>query len=122
MKRLLRRSAAVPLALALLASVPALAGSRSPKTPDDRVLRCNSALLQAVRNVRSNPVVTARALAIVHTAMYDAWAAYDRATPGRSATSTAAAELHGGAQAPPEGGPGSITTSGSERAKVPTTD
>jgi membrane-associated phospholipid phosphatase len=59
-----------------------LAGSDFRKKTDDTVLRWNSALLQAVRNLRSNPVVTARALAVVHTAMYDAWAAYDRDAVG----------------------------------------
>jgi len=37
----------------------------------------NQALLDAVKATRANDVVTARALAIVHTAMFDAWAAYD---------------------------------------------
>jgi hypothetical protein len=50
--------------------------------PDDTVLRWNSALLQAVRNLRANPVVAARALAVTHSAMYDAWAAYDRKAVG----------------------------------------
>jgi hypothetical protein len=44
---------------------------------DNLVLQWNSALLQAVRNVRFPPMHTARALAIAHTCMYDAWAAYD---------------------------------------------
>jgi hypothetical protein len=46
------------------------------------VERWNDALLQAVRNVQANPVVAARALAVTHTAMYDAWAAYDRKALG----------------------------------------
>jgi hypothetical protein len=37
----------------------------------------NQVLLDAVKATRSNDVVTARALAIVHTAMFDAWAAYE---------------------------------------------
>ena len=37
----------------------------------------NAALLDAVRAVRFPPMLTARALAVVHTCMYDAWAAYD---------------------------------------------
>lgn len=37
----------------------------------------NQTLLDAVRATRANDVVTARALAVVHTAMFDAWAAYD---------------------------------------------
>lgn len=49
---------------------PALAQSNA-------VLRWNDVLLQAVRNTKFPPVCAARALAIVHTSMYDAWAAYD---------------------------------------------
>lgn len=41
------------------------------------VIRWNEAALEAVRATRATPVVTARALAIVHTAIFDAWAAYD---------------------------------------------
>jgi hypothetical protein len=44
---------------------------------DDAVLRWNAAALQAIRNTRAAPTVVARALAIVHTCIYDAWAAYD---------------------------------------------
>jgi hypothetical protein len=43
----------------------------------DVVVRWNVAMLQAIRNTGVAPVVAARALAIVHTCMYDAWAAYD---------------------------------------------
>jgi hypothetical protein len=77
-----RRVICLTIALALFLSLPSLARSNFGRKPDDTVLRWNSALLQAVRNVRSNPVVTARALAVVHTAMYDAWAAYDRYAVG----------------------------------------
>lgn len=49
---------------------------------DNAVLRWNAAALQAVRNSRPGPTVTARALAVVHTAMYDAWAAYDPTAVG----------------------------------------
>ncbi len=41
------------------------------------VLRWNNAALQAIRDTKPGPPMTARALAIVHTCMYDAWAAYD---------------------------------------------
>jgi PAP2 superfamily len=37
----------------------------------------NQVLLDSVKATRASDVVTARALAIVHTAMFDAWAAYD---------------------------------------------
>src|SRR5262249_40317140 len=39
--------------------------------------RWNQVLLDAVKATRSGDVVVARSLAIVHTAMFDAWACYD---------------------------------------------
>jgi hypothetical protein len=41
------------------------------------VITWDHALLQAVRDVKPAPTVVSRALAVVHTAEYDAWAAYD---------------------------------------------
>jgi hypothetical protein len=49
---------------------------------DNLVLRWSAATVQAVRNTRLGPPMTARALAITHTAMYDAWAAYDSVAVG----------------------------------------
>jgi hypothetical protein len=46
------------------------------------IVRWNQALLQAVRNTRFAPMFAARALAITHTCMYDAWAAYDPVAVG----------------------------------------
>jgi hypothetical protein len=46
------------------------------------VLRWNAAALQCVRESRLGPPMVARALAIVHTCVYDAWAAYDRVAVG----------------------------------------
>jgi hypothetical protein len=46
------------------------------------VLVWNEAVLAAIRATRPAPPVAARALAIVHTAMYEAWAAYDRRAVG----------------------------------------
>jgi hypothetical protein len=46
------------------------------------VTEWNTNLLNAVRAVRFGPPQTARALAIVHTATYDAWAAYDGVAVG----------------------------------------
>ncbi|SRR5579884_3843373 len=40
-------------------------------------LQWNSAALQGVRDSKIGPPMVARALAIVHTCMYNAWAAYD---------------------------------------------
>src|SRR5438874_7689663 len=37
----------------------------------------NNAALQGIRDAKLGTPVVARALAIVHTCMYDAWAAYD---------------------------------------------
>jgi hypothetical protein len=45
-------------------------------------LRWNRAALAAVRSGTLGPPMAARALAIVHTAMYDAWAAYDEVATG----------------------------------------
>lgn len=40
-------------------------------------VRWNEAALQAIRVTHPGPPIVARALAVAHTAMYDAWAAYD---------------------------------------------
>lgn len=45
-------------------------------------LQWNQTALEAVSNGTLGPPMVARALAIVHTAMYDAWAAYDEAAVG----------------------------------------
>jgi hypothetical protein len=41
------------------------------------VIEWDNAALQGVRDSKLGPPIVARALAIVHTCMYDAWAAYD---------------------------------------------
>lgn len=46
-------------------------------TGDQLVLSWNNAALQAIRELQPEVPVTARALAIVHTCMFDAWTAYD---------------------------------------------
>lgn len=46
------------------------------------VIQWNQALLEAVRRTGFRPMWTSRALAVVHTAMFDAWAAYDRRAEG----------------------------------------
>jgi hypothetical protein len=46
------------------------------------VLTWNETVLAAIRATRPAPPVAARALAMVHTAMYDAWAAYDGRAAG----------------------------------------
>ena len=45
-------------------------------------MRWNQAALQGVRDSKLGPPMVSRALAIVHTCAYDAWAAYDRDAVG----------------------------------------
>ena len=49
---------------------------------DNVVLQWNEATLDAIRNTKSAPPIAARAFAITHTAMFDAWAAYDPVAKG----------------------------------------
>jgi hypothetical protein len=49
---------------------------------DNAVLQWNNAALQAVRDTHPGPPQVARALAMTHTAMFDAWAAYDATAVG----------------------------------------
>jgi hypothetical protein len=46
------------------------------------VLTWNQATLDAIRTTRTSPPVAARALAIVHTCIFDAWASYDATAIG----------------------------------------
>jgi hypothetical protein len=70
----------------LLLYLPAARAATAPPTAhlaaDNVVLRWNAAALQAVRESRLGPPMVARALAIVHTCVYDAWTAYDRVAVG----------------------------------------
>ena len=53
-----------------------------PRADDNAVLRWSEQTLSAIRALHTGPTINARALAIVHTAMYDAWAAYDATAVG----------------------------------------
>ena len=55
---------------------------------DNVVLRWDEAVLQAVRNMRTGPPIAARAFAITHTCIYDAWAAYDPVAVGTRLSGT----------------------------------
>ncbi|MFI7613692.1 vanadium-dependent haloperoxidase [Nonomuraea terrae] len=68
--------ALVTVAALVLTALPA------PATGPNVVVRWNQALLQAVRGGTLGPPLVARALAIVHTCAYDAWAAYDAVASG----------------------------------------
>src|SRR5262245_17580745 len=59
-----------------------LAGSSPAIALSNVVVQWNKVTLQAVRNTNFAPMFAARALAIVHTCMYDAWAAYDPVAVG----------------------------------------
>ena len=49
---------------------------------DSVVLAWNQQVLDTIVRTRLGPTVAARALAVVHTAIYDAWAAYDPVAVG----------------------------------------
>src|SRR5690348_18210617 len=51
-------------------------------TGDSVVLVWNQQLLTTIAETRTGPTIAARALAVVHTAIYDAWAAYDPVAVG----------------------------------------
>jgi hypothetical protein len=69
-------SLVVILVLGLVASVGRPQPARAA-TGDNLVLVWNDQTLASIRRLPPAPTVAARALAIVHTAIYDAWAAYD---------------------------------------------
>jgi hypothetical protein len=73
-------------ALLVLSGVPevAAAARRAWAAPprDSVVLLWNEAFLQGVRASKLGPPMVARALAIAHSCIYDAWAAYDRKAVG----------------------------------------
>src|SRR5262249_3475816 len=73
----------------LLLLAPGVANARSgsrrapgPRDESNVVLRWNNAALQGVRDAKLGPPMVSRALAIVHTAIFDAWAAYDGVAVG----------------------------------------
>ena len=53
-----------------------------PSVNDNLVLQWDEELLQAVRALPPGPTVVARAISVVHTAIFDAWAAYDARARG----------------------------------------
>ncbi|MDQ6713887.1 MAG: vanadium-dependent haloperoxidase [Candidatus Dormibacteraeota bacterium] len=69
---------------ALVVATPALNGLPLDAfaSGDSIVLLWNEAALQGVRDSKLGPPMVARALAIVHTCIFDAWAAYDHRAVG----------------------------------------
>jgi hypothetical protein len=68
-----RWSKAVLICLTLVA----LGSAKSTWAADTVVVQWDNAALQAIRDTRPGPPIVARALAILHTAIFDAWSAYD---------------------------------------------
>src|SRR5437870_3317892 len=64
-----------------VALCPTTGWSEDDVTPNV-VIQWNNAALQGVRDSKLGPPMVARALAIVHTCIYDAWAAYDKRALG----------------------------------------
>src|SRR5919201_669370 len=61
---------------------PVRATGGAAKLDESLVLQWNTAALQGVRESKLGPPMVARALAVVHTCAYDAWAAYDPVAVG----------------------------------------
>lgn len=53
-----------------------------PAAADSVVTTWNEACLQGIRDIKPGPTIVARHLAVVHTCIYDAWAAYDAKAVG----------------------------------------
>ncbi len=66
----------------LAALIWPLAAMGQSSASDNVVVRWNAAALQGVRDSRIGPPMVARALAVVHTCIFDAWAAYDKRAVG----------------------------------------
>ncbi|HKQ00561.1 MAG TPA: phosphoesterase [Actinomycetes bacterium] len=71
-------SVVLGLVVALTLGSVALAGRQPARAAvDSMVLVWNEQALESIRRLPPGPTVAARALAVVHTAIYDTWAAYD---------------------------------------------
>src|ERR687898_480907 len=75
---------ALGLVLGLAVGLVAVAEPQPARaaTGDNPVLVWNEETLEAIRTLSPGPTVAVRALAVVHTAIYDAWAAYDPVAVG----------------------------------------
>jgi len=73
------RTAAITLAASWLATSGCRDGPTAPRGQAAKsvVIQWNEAALEAIRRTHLGPPMVARALAVTHTATYDAWAAYD---------------------------------------------
>lgn len=76
-----RRITAVVVALALLPPAAGLLPARADADLNP-VLRWDRILLNVLKDSKAPPTIAARALAVLHTCIYDAWAAYDPVAEG----------------------------------------
>lgn len=65
------------VALSVSAPGPASASATTVPAGENVILRWNSTLLDAAKSGKSGPPMVARAVGVLHTCTYDAWAAYD---------------------------------------------
>jgi hypothetical protein len=72
------------VASSVLLFISSAASGASDQQADNVVLRWNQAVIEAIRTTRAPPPVAARAFAIAHTCIFDAWAAYDERAFGTS--------------------------------------
>ena len=77
-----RRIASSGIAILAWVLVSAVALPAQAPRPQNVVVLWNQAALDAIRTTRTSPPVAARAMAITHTCMFDAWAAYDEVAVG----------------------------------------
>ena len=63
-------------------AVPPVTADSEVQQTDTVVVRWNEMVLDSVRNSHLGPPMVARAIAVVNTCMYDAWAAYDATAAG----------------------------------------
>jgi hypothetical protein len=64
-------------AIVLLLVVAALTKVGAASAPENVVIQWDNATLQTIRYLHPGPTINARALAVVHTCIFDAWSAYD---------------------------------------------
>lgn len=65
--------------LLMFVFVTTIDGRAAAQAPDDTVLTWNKVAMESARNNNARGLLMVRSLAIVHTAMFDAWAEYDSA-------------------------------------------
>ena len=68
--------------LAITAFLPACLLIPGAQAADTVIVQWNDQALQAIRDTHPGPPIVARSLAITHTCMFDAWAAYSNAAVG----------------------------------------